>query len=76
MLWPIILISLGIEILVYSKKNAKIKYDFFGMIMICMVLGCTFIMSTASYVLNDLLFERGINDIFLDRIEENIKSNL
>lgn len=75
--WPVILISIGAEIIIYSTKNeAKLKYDIIGMFMIAIILGCTVIMASSSYILNELLFERNLDDLFFDKIETEIRSNM
>src|SRR5574344_2088757 len=56
MLWPILLIGLGIEILyLNSKSNIKVKIDFISIILMCIVLFFTGIFSIGNYFVNKFL---------------------
>lgn len=57
MLWPLIIISLGIEIIYYSNKNdIEIKYDFWGIILTGIVIFFGIIFSLFNYGVNKVLY--------------------
>lgn len=57
MLWPLIIISLGIEIIYYSNKNdIEIKYDFWGIILTGIVVFFGIIFSLFNYGVNKILY--------------------
>lgn len=57
MLWPLIIISIGIEIIYYSNKNdIEIKYDFWGIILTGIVVFFGIIFSLFNYGVNKILY--------------------
>lgn len=57
MLWPLIIISLGIEIIYYSNKNdIEVKYDFGGIILTGIVVFFGIIFSLFNYGVNKILY--------------------
>lgn len=72
MLWPIVLIGLGIEVLyLNSKSNIKIKIDFVSIILMGVVLFFTAIFSIGNYCVNKVLYDEDIKgkiiNEYLDR---------
>lgn len=61
MVWPIVLIGLGIEILyLNSKSNIRVKIDFISIILMGIVLFCTAIFSLGNYFVNKVLYDDDI----------------
>lgn len=61
MLWPVILIGLGIEILyLNSKSTIKVKIDFISIILMGIVLFFTAIFSLGNYFVNKVLYDEDI----------------
>ena len=57
MLWPLIIISIGIEIIYYSNKNdIEVKYDFWGIILTGIVVFFGIIFSLFNYGVNKILY--------------------
>lgn len=86
MVWPIVLIGLGIEILyLNSKSNIRVKIDFISIILMGIVLFCTAIFSLGNYFVNKVLYDEDIKgkvfNQYFDRnyyesYEENDNENL
>ncbi len=58
MVWPIILIGLGIEILyLNSKSNIRVKIDFISIILMGVVLFFTAVFSFGNYCVNKVLYD-------------------
>lgn len=63
MLWPIVLIGLGIEILyLNSKSSIKVKIDFVSIILMGVVLFFTAIFSLGNYCVNKVLYDEDIKE--------------
>ena len=61
MLWPIVLIGLGIEILyLNSKTNIRVKIDFISIVLMGIVLFFTAIFSLGNYFVNKILYDEEI----------------
>lgn len=61
MVWPIVLIGLGIEILyLNSKSNIRVKIDFISIILMGIVLLCTAVFSLGNYFVNKVLYDEDI----------------
>ncbi len=61
MVWPIVLIGLGIEILyLNSKSSIKVKIDFVSIILMGIVLFFTAIFSLGNYCVNKILYDEDI----------------
>lgn len=73
MLWPIVLMLLGIEILyLNSKSTIKIKIDFISIIMMGIVLFFTGVFSLGNYFVNKVLYDEDIKDkVFNQYFERN-----
>lgn len=56
MLSPLIFISLGLEVLILSRKN-DIKYDFIGVILTFLTLGAGWIFAGINYGVNKVLYD-------------------
>lgn len=73
MVWPIVLIGLGIEILyLNSKSNIKVKIDFISIILMGIVLFCSSIFSLGNYFVNKILYDEDIKGkVFNQYFERN-----
>ncbi len=61
MIWPVVLIGLGIEILyLNSKSTVKVKIDFISIILMGIVLFFTAIFSLGNYFVNKVLYDEDI----------------
>lgn len=82
MLWPVVLIGLGIEILyLNSKSNIKVKIDFISIILMGVVLFFTAIFSLGNYFVNKVLYDDEIktkvfNQYFENRYLEDIENQI
>ena len=82
MLWPVVLIGLGIEILyLNSKSNIKVKIDFISIILMGIVLFFTAIFSLGNYFVNKVLYdedikERVINEYFDKNYYESMENEI
>ena len=82
MLWPVVLIGLGIEILyLNSKSNIKVKIDFISIILMGIVLFFTAIFSLGNYFVNKVLYdedikERVINQYFDKNYYESMENEI
>ena len=66
MLWPIVLIGLGIEILyLNSKSDIKVKIDFISIILMLVVLFFTAVFSLGNYFVNKVLYDEDIKNMLL-----------
>lgn len=67
MMWPLIFISLGVELVYYSKKdNINIKYDIWGVILIFIILGCTTVFSVVNYGVNKILYNDEVKNVIVN----------
>lgn len=58
MIWPVVLIGLGIEILyLNSKSNVRVKIDFISITLMGIVLFFTAIFSLGNYFVNKVLYD-------------------
>lgn len=58
MIWPVVLIGLGIEILyLNSKSSIKVKIDFLSIALMGIVLFFTAIFSLGNYFMNKVLYD-------------------
>ena len=63
MLWPLIIISIGIEIIYYSNKNdIEIKYDFWGIILTGIVVFFGILFSLFNYGVNKVLYNEDVKE--------------
>lgn len=72
MLWPIIFIILGIEVLYFaSKKNVKIKYDILSIIMVLFILLFAGIFSFVNYGVNKILYDQNFKSYILSDVSNS-----
>lgn len=70
MLWPLIIISLGIEIIYFSKRNdIDTKYDFLGIIITGLVVFIGIGFSILNYGINKILYSNEIKE-YLSKEQE------
>lgn len=61
MIWPIVLIGLGCEILyLNSKTDIRVKIDFISIVLMVIVLFFTAVFSFANYCVNKVLYDEEI----------------
>lgn len=59
--WPLVIISIGIEILYYShKENIETKYDFLGIILTGLIVFFGIIFSFINYGVNKILYSDSV----------------
>ena len=73
MIWPVVLIGLGIEILyLNTKSNIKVKTDFISIILMGIVLFFTAVFSFGNYWVNKVLYDEDIKGkVFNQYFERN-----
>lgn len=72
MVWPIVLIGLGIEILyLNSKSNVRVKIDFLSIVLMVIVLFFTAIFSLGNYFVNKVLYDEEIKGKVFNHYFEN-----
>lgn len=72
MLWPVVLICLGIEVLYLNgKSNVKVKIDFVSIILMLIVLFFTAIFSLGNYFVNKVLYDDEIRGKVFNRYFDN-----
>lgn len=76
MLWPLFLVSLGIETLYYSNKtDIVIKYDVWNIILTTCIIGFTILLSIGNFVVNEVFFKNDRMQRFVNRAIEEIESD-
>lgn len=77
MIWPVVLIGLGIEILyLNSRSNVKVKIDFISIILMAVVLFFTAIFSFGNYCVNKVLYDNELRGkVFNHYFETNYDEN-
>lgn len=70
MLWPLVLIVLGIEILVYRNRE-DIKYDIWGGFFTLMIIGIVSIFSFINYGINKILYDKDIKNAVINYMSED-----
>lgn len=68
MLWPLVLIILGIEILMYKDKE-NVKYDLWGGIFTVIIVGTVSIFSMFNYGINKILYDEDIKSAIMEYTE-------
>ncbi len=48
---PLLLISLGIETLIAARDNRRIRYDWVGMLLCCLIVGTALCLFAVSWIL-------------------------
>lgn len=72
MLWPVVLIGFGIEIIyLNSKSDIKVKIDFASIVLICAVLFFTGIFSIGNYFVNKVLYDDEVKSMLIDQYVNN-----
>lgn len=69
MLSPLIFISLGLEVILLSKKN-EIKYDLIGIILTFITLGSGWILAGVNYAINGILYNKEVQQAILEQRNE------
>lgn len=68
MLWPLVLIILGIEILMFKDKE-NVKYDIWGGIFTVIIVGTVSIFSMFNYGINKILYDEDIKSAIMEYTE-------
>lgn len=72
MLWPVVLIGFGIEIIyLNSKSDIKVKIDFASIVLMCAVLFFTGIFSLGNYFVNKVLYDEYVKSLLVDQYINN-----
>ena len=72
MLWPVVLIGFGIEIIyLNSKSDIKVKIDFASIVLMCAVLFFTGIFSLGNYFVNKVLYDEDVKSLLVDQYVNN-----
>lgn len=75
MMWPLIFISLGIEVIHYSRKEEiDLKYDVWGTILIFIILVSATTFSVINYGVNKFLYNDNISEIVAREAEDNTRT--
>lgn len=73
MLWPLIIISIGAEIIYYSnKENIETKYDILGIIITGIIVFFGVLFSFVSYGVNKILYSEEFNEYLQEPKHEYI----
>ncbi|MBO5477917.1 MAG: hypothetical protein J6A15_09230 [Clostridia bacterium] len=73
MLWPLIIISIGAEIIYYSnKEDIETKYDILGIIIIGIIVFFGVLFSFVSYGVNKILYSEEFNEYLQEPEHEYI----
>lgn len=76
MLWPVVLIGFGIEIIyLNSKSDIKVKIDFASIILMCAVLFFTGIFSIGNYFVNKVLYDDEVKSLIINQYMDNEYGN-
>lgn len=67
MVWPLVFVSLGIEILYFSKKE-DIKYDVVSMILVFVILIFGSLFGMLNYGVNKILYNKDIEDSVISNV--------
>ena len=71
MFWPVIIISLGVEIIYYSRKSdIDIKISIGSIICIFTLLFVSFVFGVLNFGINQFLYNSDINELIKERITE------
>lgn len=70
MLWPLVLVILGIETLIYRNKE-NVKYDLLGAIFTLIIIGMVTVFSVINYGVNKLLYDTKVQDVIFNNIHES-----
>lgn len=70
MFWPLIVISIGIEIIYYSnKENVETKYDILGIIVTGLIIFFGILFSFVNYGVNKILYSEELDE-YLQKSEQ------
>ena len=67
MFWPLVLISLGIETIIYRNKE-NIKYDIAGAIFTLIIVGTVSVFSIINYGVNKILYDEKVQDVIFNNV--------
>lgn len=70
MLWPLVLVILGIETLIYRNRE-NVKYDLLGAIFTLIIIGMVTVFSVINYGVNKLLYDTKVQDIVFNNMYES-----
>lgn len=70
MLSPFIFISLGLEVIILSRKN-DIKYDIAGIILTFITLGAGWIFTGINYGVNKILYDDNVKGVLISSLIED-----
>ncbi|MCX8074459.1 MAG: hypothetical protein N2749_02595 [Clostridia bacterium] len=71
MLWPVVFITLGIEVLINSRKsNVSLQYDVFSILMVFVILFFGAIFGTVNYGVNKVLYNDDIKISIVNSIKD------
>ena len=70
MFWPLVLISLGIETIIYRNKE-NIKYDIAGAIFTLIIVGTVSVFSIINYGVNKILYDEKVQDVIFNNVCES-----
>ena len=72
MLWPVVFISLGVEILAFSaKKDAYIKFDGVSILLVFLIIGISCIFGVLNFGINEFLYNNSIKQSLIERNSHN-----
>ena len=71
MLWPLVFISIGIEVIYFSKKE-EIKYDGVGIFLIFVVLFFGTIFGAINYGVNKILYNDNMKNYIAEELNDSV----
>lgn len=71
MLWPLVFISIGIEVIYFSKRE-EIKYDGVGIFLIFVVLFFGTIFGAVNYGVNKVLYNDNMKDYIAEELNDSV----
>ncbi len=77
MLWPLIFISLGVEILYFNKKVENIKYDVAGIVLMIFLIFFGMVIGALNFGINQVLYNDNIKSQIIDNsIDDDLSFNV
>lgn len=68
MIWPILFIVLGIEILVCNaKKNIQIKLDFLSIVLMFFIIGFLCVLGVCNFCINEVFYNNELKEALLEK---------
>ena len=71
MLWPLVFISIGIEVIYFSKKE-EIKYDGVGIFLVFVVLFFGTIFGAINYGVNKILYNDNMKNYIAEELNDSV----